>query len=86
MIRIALMELAFFLLPFVLFYFLVVRRKKGEQVTWPVLYLSIAGLTIAAIAMFWLAAVDGEDPDLHYTPAQDTTVKELDPTKPAYRQ
>lgn len=86
MIRFILIELALFLLPFVVFYIVAVRAKRGEDVAWPWLGLSLAGLVIAATAFVWFAAVDGEDPSRHYQPAAEDVPYELSPDLPAYRQ
>ena len=85
MARIILIELLLFLTPFLVYYLLVVRAKRGERVSWPWVYLSLAGLTLAICAMLLLAFLDGEDPDLTYQPPSETP-RVIDPNKPAYRQ
>ncbi|MCB1476143.1 MAG: hypothetical protein H6883_09605 [Rhodobiaceae bacterium] len=86
MARFILIELALFLLPFAVFYVLAVRARRGEEVSWPWLWLSLAGLVVTTAAFIWFASVDGEDPGLHYQPEAEQVPYELSPDKPAYRQ
>lgn len=86
MARFILIELALFLLPFVVFYLVAVRARRGEDVSWPWLWLSLAGLVITTVAFIWFASVDGENPEEHYTPETEQIPYQLSPDKPAYRQ
>lgn len=69
MLRAVLIELALFLTPFALYYLLVKRARRGEQITTPWLYLSLAGLLVAGSALVWYALTHGSDPTGQYTPA-----------------
>ncbi|MGE0585713.1 MAG: DUF6111 family protein [Flavobacteriaceae bacterium] len=86
MARFILIQLALFLLPFAVFYLLAVRARRGQDVSWPWLWLSLAGLVITTAAFIWFASVDGQNPGEQYTPEKEQIPYQLSPDQPAYRQ
>lgn len=74
MIRVLLIQLSLFFLPFAIYAgYLVVARKqqlsKGLLAVMPVAQLTIAGMGLVIIGLIVLATFGGSDPGGTYTPA-----------------
>jgi hypothetical protein len=72
MARVALFEILLLLAPFIAFaiYMLVARGRvgRGEVVGAPVLWLSAAGLVLAALGLAWFHRQGAAPPDAVYVP------------------